>query len=305
MRVVVHRKVVVTGIILAGVLATGGWMWKQKNPVLVRIVHISFLAPRVEVAGAQGEPAGWSQALPSAPVIEGEHLRTLAQGELEVQLECGSALRLAPNSEFSFPQLSLLPDGVTTTEVAVQSGSAFFSLRHMDSRDFEVLLSAPVEAAIVPQGSATFRVDVAPAAEPNASAAVQVTAGHADVHVGSAVYKLKKSMRLVWSPVAAPQVQKPAPPDAWARWSRSRDDQFSRSLLASLPVDQFAGAAVAAPPGSTPVTKGTPQSNWNDDGFLESPSGFFVNQDHKWATISDQASSPIRDHMPIPACARY
>jgi len=297
-----QSKTVAGGLLLGVALTAGTWALAQKNaPLLVRIVHISFLVHQAQMRHAADPPATWSKALLNAPVVEGESIRTSPQSEIEVQLECGSALRLAPDSEFSFPQLSLRPDGVAVTTVAVETGSAFFSMRHQDSRDFQVIVPADRHATVIPAKSADFRVDV-PA---HAPASVQLTGGHADVRVGGAAFKLKKSMRLVWSADVAPHLDWAPPPDAAARWNRSREDAFGRALLASQPISQFAGAELAAAPGSNSVTQGTPQANWNSDGFLNAPTGFHVNGYTQWEAIADQPTGLPKSSVQVPACARY
>ena len=297
-----QRKTAVGGLLLGLAFTAGSWALAQKNaPLLVRIVHISFLVHQAQVRHAADPAATWSKALLNAPVVEGESIRTPPQGEIEVQLECGSALRLAPDSEFSFPQLSLRPDGVAATTVAVESGSAFFSMRHQDSRDFQVIVPADRAATVVPGNSADFRVDV----PSQAPASVQLTGGHADVRVGGAAFKLKKSMRLVWSADVAPHPDRAPPPDAAAHWNHSREDAFGRALFASEPISQFAGAELEAAPGSSSVTQGTPQANWNSDGFLDAPTGFSVNGYRQLEAIADRPSALPKSSVQVPACARY
>ncbi|HEY7839107.1 MAG TPA: FecR domain-containing protein, partial [Terriglobales bacterium] len=60
--------------------------------------------------------------------VEGESLRTGDNGEAEVELECGSAVRLAPNSRLTFSHLRRRDDGVTATTVVLERGRVFFYL---------------------------------------------------------------------------------------------------------------------------------------------------------------------------------
>lgn len=223
----------------------------------VRIVRISFLAHQVEVsqpaAAAPGTPrvGRWTSALLNAPVVESERIRTKAAGEAEVQLECGSALRLAPDSELTFSKLLLLTSGVRATTVALRRGTAYFTLQRADSRDFHVLI--PGGEISTPDGSASLRVS-APA---NAPATVELLSGHATVQAEQQQFVLKKSRALTLKPDGGVAWQAAAPPDLWERWSRSRDQAFQRALNESEPKPNMDAQALAPPP-PPPSIAGSP-----------------------------------------------
>lgn len=246
----------------------------------VRIVRVNFLAGEVEVSQpGTGGVAPWQPALLNAPVVEAEKIRTLAAGEAEVQLECGSALRLAPNSELAFPRLRLKDSGVRDTTVAVGSGTAFFAVRRADSPDFRVDL--PGGAVETPEGAASFRIE-APA---EGAATVELTAGHARFVAGRrGAFELRTDARLKLPASGAPVFEAEAVPDRWTQWNRDRDQVFQRSLDAnqptpsidasqSKPSNPVAYSSGANPPGSIPTPSPSAQA------IEINPAGVFADLD--------------------------
>ncbi|MGH3182442.1 MAG: FecR family protein, partial [Streptosporangiaceae bacterium] len=185
-------------VALLALLTAGVWALADSH---VRIVRISFLAHRVEVlrlpdtadAGAPLAPR-WSTALLNAPVVENEKIRTGADGQAEIQLECGSALRLAPNSELTVSVLRLRDDGVRATTVALTAGEAYFSVRRADSPDFHLGVGAGTVAA--PEGAASLRVT----ASEDGPATVELLDGHAQVQDGKQLIVLRKAAALQLRP---------------------------------------------------------------------------------------------------------
>jgi len=280
-------------------LAAAGGVQSQSR---VRIVRVSFLTPNTILSPpVQTGARRWTQVMLNEPIVAGDWLRTGPGGALEIQLDCGSALRLAQNSAMRVQVLSLGPKGLPVTRVAVEQGRAFFSMRRADSADFRIVL--PRGTVDESHGNARFQIIVA--AQPP-SATVSVSNGRIGVEVNGTAYPLKNSERLAWNSAGAPQRSKAVKAkDPYAKWSQDRDNAFDRSLLLDEG-SQFAGAEVAAPPGSTMATTGTPQPEWNAQGFPPPPQGYFVNQQGKWATISDLPTSPEAagtGGIEVPACA--
>ena len=269
----------------------------------VRIVRVSFLTRNTILSPPV--PAGharfWTQILLNEPIVAGDWLRTGPGGALEVQMDCGSALRLAQNSAMEVRGLSLGPKGVPITAVAVTQGRTFFSMRRADSADFRIVL--PGGRVDETQGNARFQIIVA--AQPPA-ATVSVSNGQIGLKVNGVSYALKKSERLAWDAGGAPQRSKAVKGnDPYIRWSQDRDNAFDRSFLLDEG-SHFAGADIAAAPGSTLATTGTPQPEWSSQGFLPPPQGYFVNMQGKWATINDLPTSPEAagtGGIEVPACA--
>ena len=276
---------IVAAAALAGILAASVCAESR-----ARIVYISFLASPVQIHRSTALlPAHWSAALLNAPVVEGESLRTGDNGEAEVELECGSAVRLAPNSRLTFSHLRRRDDGVTATTVVLERGRFFFSLRHADARDFHVELpGAHVEAF---KGVARLQARVSG----SKAASLDVTAGQAVVHVGNTVYEVKKSNRIEWTTAGSVrQLPLRAGSDASSEWSRNRDRAFDRSLVASRPSTQVAGAEVYGLPAPGPT--------------LGAPANAFS----AWPMLSAGAAAALREPAQlasrpaaVPVCARY
>lgn len=208
----------------------------------VRIVRISFVSHGVEVQRPlqdSAAPARWSMALMNAPVIENEKVRA-GSGRAEVELECGSALRLAPGAEVSFPRLRLNDQGVRVTTIAVDRGTVFLRIRSADSRDFHAEVGA---ATIATAGGANLRVDY-PAAHPPR---VELLGGHASIRADRRDYALKQNAALeVAASGAATWVAAPAA-GRWQHWSERRDQAYQRELNAMGPQSNVDAASSIVP----------------------------------------------------------
>ena len=264
----------------------------------VRIVRISFLDHLVQVSrpwsgGAEGAASSaerWAAAMLNAPVVESEKIRTAAGGEAEVQLECGSALRLAPNSEFDFASLRLHDNGVRRTVVKVESGTAFFAVRRSDSQEFAVELPGGVQVS-TPDGAASFRVD----ADAAGSADVQLTSGRIKLQSGKQTETIKKAERLQLLPGGGMRRGPLAPPDQWAQWSHNRDMQFQRAIIASE-AKPLMDAATPAPSAGTLSGVPAPQPS------IALNSDVFTDMDNAAGVPDPAAGAPAA--RTVPYCAR-
>jgi hypothetical protein len=91
----------------------------------IRIVRLSQVHGQVQLdrnTGLRFEPA-----FPNLPIVAGEHLRT-QDGVAEVEFEDNSSLRLTPNSQVDFPQLSRNSTGAAATSVTLVRGRMYVSL---------------------------------------------------------------------------------------------------------------------------------------------------------------------------------
>ena len=102
----------------------------------VRIVRLSLVDGPVQVDRGQGP----EKAIMNMPITQGMTVETGDQGRAEVEFENGTTLRLAPRSTAEFPELSLRDSGTRVTAVQVNSGTAYFNVRHKDD-DFRLLFS--------------------------------------------------------------------------------------------------------------------------------------------------------------------
>lgn len=271
---------------VAGALLAAG-LWAESR---ARIVHISFLTLPAETRHpAALLPGRWTPALLNAPVVEGESLRTGDTGQAEVELECGSALRLASNSRVTFTRLRRHDDGVAETSLTLDPGRYFFSLRRDDARDFHLQLPGARVATL--RGAARFQIRVQAA---NAGS-LDVTGGEAEVRVGATVYEVKKSSRLLWVGAGhAQQLPLGHATDAESDWSQKRDRMFDRALMASRlrPAEQM-GAQIRGLP--TPeATPGAPAA-----------SAWSILSGSVAAMPPDPAPPWARNAAAIPACGRY
>lgn len=246
----------------------------------VRIVRISDVSGAVQVSRPEpGQTAlhRWTAATLNAPIVEDEAVRTLTGGKAEIQLECGSALRLTPDSQFSFPRLRLRSDGTHWTQVAMHSGTAFFVVQKADAREFQVEVAGSEIAT--PDGAADFRVD-APA---EAAVKIRLLNGHARVHVAGTWLALSKAATLELRPRGSSIFVANAAQDQWTRWSHERDQAYQRARMANQPQPAVNGAQSAPPAVPTAIV---PQVNLDNPGevFKEIDSGalssdpFFANK---------------------------
>ncbi|MGH9393531.1 MAG: FecR family protein, partial [Terriglobales bacterium] len=183
----------------------------------------------------------------NAPVVEAEKIRTGGQGEAEIQLECGSALRLTPDSELAVPHLRLRDDGVRSTTLRVDAGTMYFTLQRGDSHDFHVELPGGEIETL--DGAASLRLE-APA---SADATVELLDGRAELVAGKHRYKLQRLERVQLQPGGKVGYLQPARSDHWMQWSHGRDQAFLRAEMASQP-QPFMDAASSAPTQAAPPT---------------------------------------------------
>ncbi len=255
----------------------------------VRIVRISFLAHGVLVRqpSGHGRLGRWSAALLNAPVVEAEQFRTESNGEAEIELECGSALRLAPNSDMTVTRLRLRDNGVRRTTVALTGGEAYFTLRKADATDFHVRFAGGVIST--PRGSASLRLRLPARGRPT----VEVLAGHSELELAGRDYALARHVRWALAAGGGLAPMAVAKPDPYQRWSRNRDLRFERELMRSGP-STGVDAATSAPP--SPVPSGT----ISDSTMLLDPAGGFAALD---VGSPDPLLDSAREVRKVPYCA--
>ena len=122
-----------------------------------RIVRLSLVQGDVQIDRNVGQ--GFEKAIENMPVTEGTTLRAGDDGQAEVELEGGTVVRVAPQSEIGFPELSLSSAGKKITTIAVNGGTAYFHVHH-NAKD-ELTLALPGRRIALDR-SAHFRVNVLP-----------------------------------------------------------------------------------------------------------------------------------------------
>src|SRR5215510_3451006 len=118
-----------------------------------RIVRLSYIEGQVQVAHRQG--FGYENATLNLPVVEGDQIRTTDNGWVEIQLEDGSTVRVAPESQITFSALGRYSEGGTITEVDLDDGEAEFRVSAHDDSTFRVNVRQRVIAL---RHSGRFRV---------------------------------------------------------------------------------------------------------------------------------------------------
>ncbi|HKE32782.1 MAG TPA: DUF6600 domain-containing protein [Candidatus Angelobacter sp.] len=102
----------------------------------VRIVRLSYAEGQVQVAHRQG--IGYENATMNIPIVEGDQIRTSDDGWAEIQIEDGSTIRVAPESQITFFALGRYSSGGTITEVDLDQGEAEFKVKAHDDSTFRV-----------------------------------------------------------------------------------------------------------------------------------------------------------------------
>ncbi len=122
-----------------------------------RIVRLSDVRGDVEIDRHSGQ--GFERAILNMPVTQAMLLRTGSDGRTEVEFEDGTVMRLAPESEVDFQQLSLRDSGAKASTIEVNQGIVYFSVHHHSGDEF----TARFAGREVPvTRSSHFRVDVTP-----------------------------------------------------------------------------------------------------------------------------------------------
>jgi hypothetical protein len=116
-----------------------------------RIVRISHVQGEVRIDTGHG----YESATMNVPVTEGNWLETRSDSWAEVQLEDGSTIRLAPETQIVFSQLARFSSGGTATTVDLDQGEAEFKIAKRDDSEFQVTVKTKT---IVLDASGLFRV---------------------------------------------------------------------------------------------------------------------------------------------------
>lgn len=185
-----------------------------------RIVRLSYLDGSVEIDRNAGE--GFQKAVVNMPVSQGAKLWTHEDGEAEVEFEDGSTVRLAPDSRVSFDQLSLRSDGGKVTLTNVESGTAYFNLKHKNEDDFRVAVAGQdVRLA----KAAHFRAEVR-----DRQVSVAVFKGELDLQStkGAEIVKKNETVTFNLEDPAQYELAKGVSEGQYDWWDKERDQYQSR-----------------------------------------------------------------------------
>ncbi|MFB3915657.1 MAG: FecR domain-containing protein [Terriglobales bacterium] len=192
-----------------------------------RIVRLSYVEGTVEIDRNIGQ--GFEKAIVNMPITQGTVLRTGADGRAEVQFENGSTVRLVPDSEVAFEQLKLQDSGAKVSHVVVNSGTAYFHLRHKGHDEFVVAFA---NRDIVLRKDAEFRVETG-----NSDVRLAVFKGDVNVEGAGEQVTVKKGDSLTFNRSSGEySVAKNIQPSEYDKWSKDRDqyeEQYSSSSYVS------------------------------------------------------------------------
>lgn len=202
---------------------------QQPNPN-VRAARLSYVEGQVQIA--RGNQILANPALANTPLFEGTVISTREDGRAEIQLDNGSIVRLAPNSELKVSVLRQQND-VASAEFLLQSGLAYFELQGDSPSNHVVARFDDSEVTGSGGGFAVFRLNV-----DNPPGEVAVFSGNAhlersntlslDLHGG-------ESIALNGSDPNLYNLAETIEPDSWDAWNADRDQQLSSEQSARTP----------------------------------------------------------------------
>jgi len=194
-----------------------------------RIVRLSNVEGSVQIERAAGE--GLEKAFLNLPIVEGARIKTGSEGRAEIEFEDGSTLRLANESELSFPRLALGDAGQKLSTVQLVSGTAYANL-HEDKTD-QFQLNFAKESIAVPE-AAHFRVTLETASANVAvfKGAIKATGPTGDHEVAekhSATIELASTDPADKDAFVISKNSEEAPLDAWDRKQNDYHDRYAKS----------------------------------------------------------------------------
>lgn len=199
----------------AGQTAASSGFAEPAGSSQIRIVRLSQARGVVQMDRAMGR--GFEAAILNMPVVHGARLRT-GQGVAEVEFEDNSSLRLTPESEVRFAQLSRLPDGHTLTTVQAVKGTVYVSLEGTKGNQF-ALSDGAARVLLLP--GTRMRLD---ASRPDTELAV--LRGSSALQVGGTDTVLKKGQFLTFNPAGSTvsMVSGGAQQEPWDDWDKQEAD---------------------------------------------------------------------------------
>jgi hypothetical protein len=133
----IRRSVLVSAFALVFALPTfsQGQGDSADSPVShARIVRISYVTGEVSLDSGNG----YESVTLNVPVTENNRLQTRSDGWAEVQMEDGSSIRVAPDTQISFTTLARSASGGTVTAIDLDQGEVEFKVLKRSGNNFEV-----------------------------------------------------------------------------------------------------------------------------------------------------------------------
>jgi len=186
----------------------------------VRIVRLSDAKGHLGLDRKTG--AGFEQTMSNMPIVQGERLAT-ADGYAEVEFEDNSTLRVAPNTEVSFPLLALRSTGAKASTMKVAKGIVYVSTE--STKDNEFLLEAG-DAKMVVGPSTHLRLDF-----DGDAALLAVFNGSVEVQRGdeTTVVNKKETLSLAAGQMSVTKKIAEGSFDAWDKESAEYHERYSHA----------------------------------------------------------------------------
>lgn len=256
-------------------------------PATIRTARLSYFEGAVEIGRVDTTVGG--EPVTNMPLTEGTRVATGDYGQVEIEFEDGSVVRLTPRSTLTLNQLGI--EGATArTELELLAGLAYFELRKAPGSSYTVDAGG---TRLIPLENTTVRIglDNPPAAFAvlTGSAEVERTGDFtAEVHAGESLRGIADEGKPFFRTNLIV-------PESWDAWNATRDESASDQADQRTTVrDRFAGdggygwseldthGSWYDVPGAGPVW----QPENADDGF--DPYGFgnwvYVNTSYVWAS---------------------
>src|SRR5579864_8832509 len=189
----------------------------------VRAVRLSFVDGKVQID--RGDGSGLGPAYMNMPVTQSTRLQTGDDGRAEVELEDGTAVRLAHNTSVDFPQLSLSDSGARLSTIKFDSGLAYFDVKKSGKDSISITSN---DLGIAAKHSSRLRLQ-----QDGSQVAVAVLDGEADVTPkNNPEVTVKKGETFKFNPSDSTQYYlakgiDPAPSDDWNHEREQYLDQYA------------------------------------------------------------------------------
>lgn len=196
----------------------------------VRMVRLSDVEGNVQVDRNNGN--GFEKALLNMPVVQGTRIATGGSGRAEIELEDGTAIRVAPNTNLNFPELVLRDSGARATTAELTLGTLYFNVKHKKKDELQLKFA---QQTIAIDHDVRFRATV-----DLAKAKLAVFNGELKVPAGAETATLKKDETLTLDLVDEKQVATAKgidtlPTDNWDAERSQFQKQYGGSVYASTP----------------------------------------------------------------------
>ncbi len=214
-----HRRFfILVAVALCGTILTAGRADAQPADAGQTVARISYLSGDVSYSRGD-DPDDWQAPVRNAPFTLGDRLYSAGSGRVELQIQGGEFVRMAPQTDLA--ALNLTDD---VKQFSLSGGTASFQLRRLDQNEaFEV--DTP-NAAVTFERPGDYRVDV----DSNGNSRVSCLQGEASVAAGGGEVSLRQGDQMWIDGTDNPQYDVAAldQPDSWDHWVRTREDRFSR-----------------------------------------------------------------------------